>query len=143
MLHGINTILLFLRTWIETLIAANYKIMLSATICRIPDITFLEFVVKNGHFAVERCMYMDVFKVINSQSWSSLVICNLGHWRAVRLFKDAMKKLSAMPTNVEGKIAQFLFCYHITPHATTSIAPAKLLVHRQLKSYSTCYILML
>ena len=55
--------------------------------------------------------------------------------RAVQLFKDAMKKLSATPATVEGKIAQFLFRYRITPHATTGIAPAELLMHRRPKSH--------
>ena len=43
--------------------------------------------------------------------------------RVVQLFKDAMKKLSATPANVETKILQFLFRYRITPHTTTGIAP--------------------
>ena len=49
--------------------------------------------------------------------------------QAVQLFKDVMKILSANPTTVEGKTAQFPFHYHITPHATTGIAPAELLMH--------------
>ena len=49
--------------------------------------------------------------------------------RAVQLFKDAMKKLSATPATVEGKIAQFLFRYNVTPHATTGTAPAELLIY--------------
>ena len=54
---------------------------------------------------------------------------------SVQLFKDAMKKLSATPANVEDKISQFLFRYRITPQATTGIAPAKLLMHRRPKSH--------
>ena len=46
-----------------------------------------------------------------------------------------MKKLSATPATVEGRIAQFLFRYRITPHATTGIAPAELLMHRRPKSH--------
>ena len=51
--------------------------------------------------------------------------------RAVQSFKDAMKKLSATPANVQTKILQFLFRYHITPHATTGIVPAELLMYRR------------
>ena len=46
-----------------------------------------------------------------------------------------MNKLSATSVTVEGKIAQFLFHYHKTPHVTTGIAPAELLMHRQPKSH--------
>ena len=49
--------------------------------------------------------------------------------RAIQSFKDAMKKLSATPANVETKILQFLFRYRITPHTTMGIAPAELLMH--------------
>ena len=34
---------------------------------------------------------------------------------------------------LETKLARFLFDYRITPHYTTGIAPAELLMHRQLK----------
>ena len=36
--------------------------------------------------------------------------------------------------DLETKLARFLFDYRITPHSTTSIAPAELLMHRQLKT---------
>ena len=55
--------------------------------------------------------------------------------RAVQVFKDAMKKLAATPVDVETKLTQFLFQYRITPHATTGIAPAELLMHRRPKSH--------
>jgi len=46
-----------------------------------------------------------------------------------------MRKLSAALANVETKLAQFLFCYRITPHATTGIAPAELLMRQRPKSH--------
>ena len=46
-----------------------------------------------------------------------------------------MKKLVATPVDVETKLTQFLFQYRITPHATTGIAPAELLMHRRPKSH--------
>ena len=52
----------------------------------------------------------------------------LTEW-AVQSFKDAMKRLSATPANVETKILQFLFRYCITPHTTAGISPAELLMH--------------
>ena len=55
--------------------------------------------------------------------------------RAVQVFKDAMKKSAATPADVETKLTQFLFWYRITPHATTGIAPAELLMHRRPKSH--------
>ena len=36
--------------------------------------------------------------------------------------------------DLKTKLARFLFDYRITPHSTTGIAPAELLMHRQLKS---------
>ena len=36
--------------------------------------------------------------------------------------------------DLETKLARFLFDYRITPHSTTGIAPAELLMHRQLKT---------
>ena len=53
--------------------------------------------------------------------------------QAVQVFKDAMRKLAATPAHVEIKLTQFLFQYRITPHATTGIAPAQLLMHQRPK----------
>ena len=44
----------------------------------------------------------------------------LAEW-AVQSFKNAMKKLSATPANVETKILQFLFRYCVTLHTTMEI----------------------
>ena len=76
---------------------------------------FQQFVIQNGIQHVKVVPYHPSSKGLTE--------------RAVQLFKDAMKKLSTIPATVEGKIAQFLFCYCITPHATTGIAPAELLMH--------------
>ena len=35
---------------------------------------------------------------------------------------------------MKEKLTKFLFKYHITPHATTAVAPAELLMGRQLRS---------
>ena len=53
--------------------------------------------------------------------------------RAVQTFKSGLKKTT------EGAVltllAQFLFQYHITPHTTTGISPAELLMGRQPRSH--------
>ena len=46
--------------------------------------------------------------------------------RAVQTFKEAMKK--AMQGDIEMNLARFLFHYGNTPHSTTGISPAELLL---------------
>ena len=49
--------------------------------------------------------------------------------RAVQTFKEFMKKTSGDSSNT--RVSRFLFQYHITPHSTTGISPAELLLgHR-------------
>lgn len=52
--------------------------------------------------------------------------------RAVQTFKEGMRKLTG--DTVETRVARFLFNYRITPHATTGLAPAELLMSRKLRS---------
>ena len=52
--------------------------------------------------------------------------------RAVQTFKSALKKFK--DGSLETKIQRFLFEYRITPHSTTGVPPANLLMNRQLKS---------
>ena len=52
--------------------------------------------------------------------------------RAVQTFKSALKRLQE--GSLETKIQRFLFDYRITPHSSTGIAPATLLMGRQAKS---------
>ena len=51
--------------------------------------------------------------------------------RAVGMVKEGVKRMHG--GDLETKLARFLFDYRITPHSTTGIAPAELLMHRQLK----------
>ena len=52
--------------------------------------------------------------------------------RAVGIVKEGVKCMHG--GDLETKLARFLFDYRITPQSTTGIAPAELLMHRQLKS---------
>ena len=52
--------------------------------------------------------------------------------RAVQTFKSALKRLKE--GSLETRIQRFLFDYRITPHSTTGISPAQLLMNRQPKS---------
>ena len=52
--------------------------------------------------------------------------------RAVQTFKQALKK---EPTkDLDTQLSKFLFCYRMTPHATTGIPPAELLMQRKPRS---------
>lgn len=52
--------------------------------------------------------------------------------RAMQTFKSALKLLK--DGSLETRIQRFLFDYRITPHGTTGISPANLLMNRQPKS---------
>jgi len=52
--------------------------------------------------------------------------------RAVQTFKEALKKESAV--DLDTQLAKFLFRYRITPHATTGVPPAELLMQRKPRS---------
>ena len=52
--------------------------------------------------------------------------------RAVQTFKSALERLKV--GSLETLIQRFLFDYRITPHSTTGISPANLLMNRQPKS---------
>ena len=53
--------------------------------------------------------------------------------RAVQTFKTTLKK--TMPTDVATSLVRFLFQYRITPHSTTGISPAELLLGRRPRSH--------
>ena len=53
--------------------------------------------------------------------------------RAVQSFKNAMKKTTR--DSVETKVARFLLHYRVTPHSTTGISPAELLMGRRLRTH--------
>ena len=53
--------------------------------------------------------------------------------RAVQTFKDGMKKMSE-EGSLETRISRFLFKYRITPHATTGLTPAEMLMGRKPRS---------
>ncbi|KAG1937540.1 retrotransposable element [Pimephales promelas] len=52
--------------------------------------------------------------------------------RAVQTFKEGMKKMKG--DTVETRVARFLFNYRITPHATSGLSPAQMLMSRKLRS---------
>ena len=53
--------------------------------------------------------------------------------RAVQTFKDALKK--ATSGDLQTRLARFLFQYRITPHSTTGISPAELMIGRRPRSH--------
>ena len=53
--------------------------------------------------------------------------------RAVRTFKHAMKRMDT--GTVETRVSRFLFHYRITPHSSTGVSPAEMLMGRRLRSH--------
>ena len=53
--------------------------------------------------------------------------------RAVKIFKEYLKKSSK--DSLETQISRFLFRYRITPHSTTAVSPAELLLGRRPRSH--------
>lgn len=53
--------------------------------------------------------------------------------RAVQTFKESMKK--STEDSLDTRIARFLFRYRLTPHSTTGMAPAQLLLGRRPRSH--------
>ena len=54
--------------------------------------------------------------------------------RAVQTFKAAMKK-APPKTSIETRVSRFLFHYRLTPHSTTGISPAELLLSRRPRTH--------
>ena len=52
--------------------------------------------------------------------------------KAVQIVKQGLKKMKDGSMN--DKLSRLLFTYHITPHSTTGVSPAQLLMGRNLKS---------
>lgn len=52
--------------------------------------------------------------------------------RAVWTFKEGMKKIKG--DTLQTRLSRFLFSYRITPHATTGLSPAELMMSRRLRS---------
>ena len=52
--------------------------------------------------------------------------------RAIKTFKTGVKKMTQ--GTLKQKLARFLFSYRTTPHSTTGVCPAELLMNRKLKS---------
>lgn len=48
--------------------------------------------------------------------------------RAVRIFKEGMKKMDKDPGSLVAKLQRFLLNYRTTPHTTTGVTPAELLI---------------
>ena len=55
--------------------------------------------------------------------------------RAVQTFKTAMKKSGGKGESMETRLTNFLFQYRITPHSSTGVSPAELLMGRRLWSH--------
>ena len=53
--------------------------------------------------------------------------------RAVQTFKDGIKKMSE-EGSLETRVSRFLFKYRITPHSTTGVSPAEMLMGRKPRS---------
>ena len=51
---------------------------------------------------------------------------------AVQTFKNGIKKLEG---DVQERISRFLFRYRVTPHSTTGLSPAELLMGRRLRTH--------
>lgn len=56
--------------------------------------------------------------------------------RAVQTFKRSLKQMEPVGS-LQSRLSKFLFKYNITPHSTTSVSPAELLMGRQLRSRLT------
>ena len=54
--------------------------------------------------------------------------------RAVRTFKEGMKKLGNSQS-IQCRMARVLFQYRITPHSTTGVSPAELLMGQRIRSH--------
>ena len=61
--------------------------------------------------------------------------------RAVQTFKDALRKSTA--GDLETQLARFLFHYRSTPHSSTRISPAEMIMGRRLRRIWICYTRML
>ena len=58
--------------------------------------------------------------------------------RAVQTCKMGMKK--QLTGTVQTKLPRFLFHYRLTPHTTTGVAPAELLLKRRPRSHLDCIV---
>lgn len=56
--------------------------------------------------------------------------------RAVQTIKTVLKKAGG--ASMESAIARFLFQYRLTPHSTTGVSPAELLINRRPRSLLDC-----
>ena len=54
--------------------------------------------------------------------------------RAVQTFKQALRSMHQSPKPVKEKLAKFLIAYRNTPHSTTGVSPAQLLLGRPLRT---------
>ena len=55
--------------------------------------------------------------------------------RAVKIVKDGLMKKSGTSQSIEYRLSRVLFQYRITPHFTTGVSPAKLLMGRRIRSH--------
>ena len=55
--------------------------------------------------------------------------------RAVKTFKEGIKKCRSESESIECCLARILFQYRITPHSTTGISPSELLFGRRIRSH--------
>ena len=55
--------------------------------------------------------------------------------RAVKTFKERMKKCRSKSKSIECCLARMLFQYRITPHSTTGVSPSELLYGQRIRSH--------
>ena len=58
--------------------------------------------------------------------------------RAVQIFKEGMKRSTT--GTLETRVSRFLFHFRNTPHTTTGVTPAEIMMGRQLSSHLSCLI---
>ena len=96
----------------ETLVSDNGAVFTSEE--------FREFVQKNG---IKHIRIAPYHPASNGQAE-----------RAVQVLKEGIKKCSSAD-KLETQVARILFSYRTTPHTTTGVMPAELLMGRQLRSH--------
>ena len=58
--------------------------------------------------------------------------------RAVRIFKEGFAKME--DGSVQTKLSRFLLSYRTTPHSTTGVPPAELLLKRRLHTHLNQFV---
>ena len=54
--------------------------------------------------------------------------------RVVQSFKEAMKRSEGESVSLQRRVSRFLLRYRVTPHTTTQLSPAELMMGRKLRT---------